>query len=91
MTKVARDHHDFEQYGGTLPPRPGSVVAATLHAGPIPEKEHRAAMYDFASTRSHWVNRDLTDLPEYKGLSPGFRKVLTNPKVALPPWLLTFL
>lgn len=83
MTGVVRDAKDYEEYGGNLPPRPASVVGATQHSikSPVSEKEQRAGCYDFNSTKSKWVNKDLTQTPEYKALPEGFKRTLGTIKV----------
>ena len=81
--KVVRDSHDFENYGGTIAPRPNSVETLTVGMSKtlLSEKEHRANQFDFSATQARWVNRDLTQTPGYQTLSEGFRKTLMNTKV----------
>ena len=81
--KVVRDSHDFDNYGGTIAPRPNSVMSPTVGISKalLSEKEHRANQFDFSGTQSKWVNRDLTQTPGYQTLSEGFRKTLMNTNV----------
>lgn len=78
---MGRDKDDFANYGGDVAPRPGSVIESTALRGPVSEREHLAGQFDFSATQHRWVNKDVTQAPEYKSLSQGFQKVFENSKV----------
>jgi hypothetical protein len=81
MMKVHKDAMDYENYGGNIAPRPNSVEPSGQIKGVVSEKEHKASLYDFASTQAKWINKDLTDTADFKAMSPGFQRLLTPAKV----------
>lgn len=82
MSKIKRDIDDYDTYGGNIPPRPYTEAKLALTCkGIIPEKEHKANFYDFAATRSKWVNKDFSATPEFKSLSPAFQRMISTAKV----------
>ena len=83
MVEIIRDKLDYEAYGGNIPVRCSSVTPSRLdcYNKVVSPKENSAKQFDMSSTKSRWVNRDLSQFPEYKRLSDRFKNILESPKV----------
>eukprot|EP00831_Metopus_contortus_P006030 TRINITY_DN12274_c0_g1_i2.p1 TRINITY_DN12274_c0_g1~~TRINITY_DN12274_c0_g1_i2.p1 ORF type:complete len:244 (+),score=42.79 TRINITY_DN12274_c0_g1_i2:129-860(+) len=79
---VARDLNDYHNLGGDIEPRPHNTSTLKLSI-PIAEREHRAGLYDFSSTKSKWVNRDMSQNEGFARLSTGFQHAVMGPQKAV--------